>query len=92
MADPFSTNDYSLNCGDQIPIEQRDPDEVRISGGLPTAPTDVDIYNPAFDVTKHELIDTIITELGVARAPYTHSLPRLQKQGHLSYQRFLMEA
>jgi methylthioribose-1-phosphate isomerase len=85
VAAPFSTIDFSLNSGDQIPIEQRDSAEVSCFGGVTTTPAAADIYNPAFDVTGHDLIDAIITELGVARAPYTESLPRLLRQGQLRF-------
>jgi methylthioribose-1-phosphate isomerase len=70
VAAPTSTIDLSLASGDLIPIEQRDPDEVRCLAGVATAPADVRVLNPAFDVTPHELIAGIITERGVHRPPY----------------------
>ena len=71
-AAPESTFDRSLESGDAIVIEQRDPMEVRcapVSGGdwQLIAPEDVDVYNPAFDVTPHELVAGIFTENGIAR-------------------------
>jgi methylthioribose-1-phosphate isomerase len=69
VAAPLSTIDLSLNSGDQIPIEQRNPDEVRRLCGVPTSPTEVPVFNPAFDVTPARLIRAIITEKGVVSHP-----------------------
>lgn len=75
VAAPTSTIDMSLESGDQIPIEQRDPDEVTTMWYKERmAPEGVKVYNPAFDVTDNELITGIVTEYGVARPPYTRSL------------------
>jgi methylthioribose-1-phosphate isomerase len=65
VAAPLSTFDLTLPSGDGIPIEQRDPREVTHGFGKQTAPDGVAVYNPAFDVTPHELIAGIITERGV---------------------------
>ena len=65
VAAPSSTFDLSLPDGAAIPIEQRDPREVTHGFGRPTAPQGVQVYNPAFDVTPHELIAGIITEKGL---------------------------
>jgi methylthioribose-1-phosphate isomerase len=66
VAAPYSTIDLNTKCGDEIPIEQRNPSEVTtIHGSLPVAPKDVPVCNPAFDVTPAELITGIITERGV---------------------------
>jgi methylthioribose-1-phosphate isomerase len=65
IAAPTSTIDFSLADGSKIPIEERDPDEVRFFGEKRTAPADVKVYNPAFDVTPAALITAIITEKGV---------------------------
>src|SRR5687767_11617629 len=70
VAAPTSSIDLSLASGEQIPIEQRDGREISDGFGRPTAPADVDIYNPAFDVTPSELVTAIVTENGVVRAPY----------------------
>jgi methylthioribose-1-phosphate isomerase len=67
VAAPSSTFDLSLPSGDAIPIEQRDPREVTHGFGRQTAPDGVRVYNPAFDVTPHELLAGIITEKGVIR-------------------------
>ena len=67
---PTSTIDMTLETGQQIPIEERDPDEVRkINDSWITMP-DAEVENYAFDVTPHELISAIVTEYGVARPPY----------------------
>ncbi|MFC1564069.1 S-methyl-5-thioribose-1-phosphate isomerase [candidate division KSB1 bacterium] len=70
VAAPYSTFDFSLKTGDEIPIEERNPGEiVKINKGW-IAPESVDAYNPAFDVTPAELITAIITEVGVFKPPY----------------------
>ena len=65
IAAPVSTFDLSLADGSAIPIEERDPREVTHGFGRQTAPDDVEVYNPAFDVTPAELIEALITERGV---------------------------
>jgi len=77
IAAPISTIDLSINDGSKIPIEQRNADEVRFIDGLLVAPKDVKVKNPAFDVTENELISGIITEKGVARAPYRQSIKKI---------------
>ena len=74
VAAPISTLDFTLSSGDQIPIEQRSPEEVTHVFGVPVAPENVRVENPAFDVTPNRYVSAIITERGVARAPYTESL------------------
>lgn len=72
---PTSTIDMSLASGDEIVIEQRKPEEVtEMWYKERMAPEGISVYNPAFDVTDHDLIAGIITEYGIARAPYTESL------------------
>ncbi|MFH0946117.1 MAG: S-methyl-5-thioribose-1-phosphate isomerase [Planctomycetota bacterium] len=68
---PCSTFDLTLADGSMIPIEERDPAEITHGFGVPTAPEGVHVYNPAFDVTPHENITGIVTELGVIRNPDT---------------------
>lgn len=70
VACPTSTFDLSLASGAEIPIEQRNPREVTHGFGKQTAPDGVKVYNPAFDVTPHNLMSAIITERGIVRAPY----------------------
>ena len=74
---PASSFDLRLKSGQNIPIEQRSPDEVREILGKQIAPRNVKVYNPAFDVTPHHLISAIITERGIFRKPYWVSLKRL---------------
>jgi methylthioribose-1-phosphate isomerase len=77
VAAPISTLDLSLPSGDGIPIEQRPAAEVTHVFGVQVAPAGVRVENPAFDVTPHRYVDAIVTERGVARAPYTESLAKL---------------
>ncbi|HWR52609.1 MAG TPA: S-methyl-5-thioribose-1-phosphate isomerase [Bryobacteraceae bacterium] len=77
VAAPVSTLDLTLACGDQIPIEQRPASEVTHVFGVPVAPEGIRVENPAFDVTPNKYVTAIITEKGVARAPYTESLKKL---------------
>ena len=71
---PVSTFDADARDGSDIPIEERRPDEVRGFRSEVTAPEDVEVWNPAFDVTPAELITAIITEKGVHRPPYTDAI------------------
>jgi len=77
VAAPTSTIDLATPEGGAIPIEERDPDEVRRCGGRLTAPPEVAVYNPAFDVTPPDLIAAIVTERGVARPPFGPALAAL---------------
>lgn len=74
VAAPLSTVDLNCPTGDEIPIEERDRTEITHVKGHQLAPDDVGITNYAFDVTPNDLVTAIITEKGVARAPYTESL------------------
>ena len=75
---PTSTIDMSIENGDKIIIEQRPSNEVTETWYKKRmAPEDVKVYNPAFDVTDHELITAIITEHGIIRPPYSESLKKL---------------
>ena len=71
---PCSTIDLALPSGEQIPIEQRNPEEVTSVRGMAIAPEGVHAANPAFDVTPHHYISAIITERGIVRAPYERNL------------------
>jgi methylthioribose-1-phosphate isomerase len=81
VAAPSSTFDLSLASGEGIPIEQRDPVEVTCGFGKRTAPENVRVYNPAFDVTPAELIAGIITERGILRPPYRESIAQCMGPG-----------
>ena len=74
---PSTTVDLSIPDGSRIPVEQRSAQEVSAFAGLPTAPADVPVWNPAFDVTPHGLLTGIITERGVLRPPFEPELDRL---------------
>lgn len=75
---PTSTIDMNCPDGDHIPIELRDPDEIKtLWYEKPMALPEVKCYNPSFDVTDHDLIAGIVTEKGICRAPYTESLAAL---------------
>ncbi|MFA5367518.1 MAG: S-methyl-5-thioribose-1-phosphate isomerase [Dehalococcoidia bacterium] len=74
VAAPTSTIDISIESGAEIPIEQRNPDEVTHIRGIPIAPKGARAANPAFDVTPHRYISAIITERGILREPYKNSL------------------
>lgn len=80
VAAPVSTIDYDLASGELIPIEERAPEEVALLGYRAAAPVcpEIAIYNPAFDVTPAELVSAIVTERGVARAPYPEALRALR--------------
>jgi methylthioribose-1-phosphate isomerase len=77
VAAPISTLDLTLASGDAIPIEQRNAAEVTHVFGVPIAPNATLVQNPAFDVTPNRYVTAIITENGVARAPYGESLKAL---------------
>lgn len=69
IAAPSSTFDLNIKDGAEIPIEQRAAEEVTTFAGTKTAPTDVGVYNPAFDVTNARDIAAIITEKGIIEKP-----------------------
>jgi len=77
VAAPTSSIDLSLSDGSKIPIEERDRKEIIEGLGRVTAPPSVQVFNPAFDVTPADLVTAIITENGVARAPYEVSLKQM---------------
>jgi methylthioribose-1-phosphate isomerase len=77
VAAPTSTVDLDCPTGDEIPIENRDTTEVTVVGNRVLAPEGIGVANPAFDVTPNRYVAAIITERGVARAPYTESLAAL---------------
>jgi methylthioribose-1-phosphate isomerase len=76
---PTSSIDLSLSSGDDIPIEERDPDEVRTAFGYPIVPDDYPACNPAFDVTPHRYLTGIVTEHGVVYPPFDPNLRRAVK-------------
>ena len=77
VAAPISTIDLATPDGDQIPIEERNVREVTHLGSTRLTPEAAHIRNPAFDITPHKYVTAIITERGIARAPYSESLANL---------------
>src|SRR5271154_1315338 len=80
VAAPISTVDLETPDGSKIPIEQRNKKEVTHIAGKQMTPDGVEIENPAFDVTPAKYVTAIITERGIARAPYGESLSELARQ------------
>jgi len=79
IAAPKSTFDFNIKSGRQIPIEERDADEVKSFGKCITAPKNVKVYNPAFDVTEAKLITGIVTERGIIRPVNSYNIKRIFK-------------
>jgi methylthioribose-1-phosphate isomerase len=79
---PRSTIDLKLSSGEQIPIEERNPEEITSIHGVMIAPAGIRVANPAFDVTPHSYVTAIITEAGIARPPYNESLHDLCQGYH----------
>lgn len=75
IAAPASTFDLSITDGSQIPIEERNHDEVRSFRGVAAALPETPVFNPAFDVTPHENIRAIVTEKGIIHRPDAVSVP-----------------
>jgi methylthioribose-1-phosphate isomerase len=80
VAAPFSTIDLATSDGGKIPIEQRSAREVTHIAGQQMVPEGVQVENPAFDVTPAKYVTAIITERGIARAPYERSLRKLAEE------------
>jgi methylthioribose-1-phosphate isomerase len=74
VAAPLSTVDLSTASGASIPIEERPPEEIVSVAGVRVAPAEIQVRNPAFDITSHDLVTAIITEAGVIRPPYGSGL------------------
>jgi methylthioribose-1-phosphate isomerase len=79
VAAPISTIDLSCPDGSAIPVEQRGRGEVAELAGMRLAPAEVAVENPAFDVTPAQLVTAIVTEEGIARAPYLETLAGLAR-------------
>ncbi len=80
VAAPLSTIDMQRDTGTQIPIEERETEEITHGMGRQTAPSGIHVYNPAFDVTPNHLVTAIITEKGVAKGDYTEIFERWFKK------------
>jgi methylthioribose-1-phosphate isomerase len=74
VAAPISTIDPACPSGGAIPIEERAPDEVRMVRSVGVMPPDTPVRNPAFDVTPHDLISSIVTERGILTAPFEEAI------------------
>ncbi len=79
VAAPTSTIDPALASGEQVPIEQRKPEEITHIRGVRIAPEGIAVLNPAFDVTPHKYITAIITEKGVLREPFGEGIRGIVK-------------
>ncbi|WP_314591715.1 S-methyl-5-thioribose-1-phosphate isomerase [Paenibacillus terrigena] len=77
VASPLSTIDLNTASGADIPIEERPDSEITEGFGKRTAPQDIKVFNPAFDVTPHEYVSAIITEKGIIKPPFHVNLPKL---------------
>lgn len=77
VAVPLSTIDLALKKGDQIPIEEREGDEIRKIGNTQIAPDKVNTFNPAFDVTPFDLITAFITEKGIIYPDFKKNFKKL---------------
>jgi methylthioribose-1-phosphate isomerase len=84
VAAPISTLDLSLQSGEQIPIEERNSREITHMREQQLGPDGVAVHNPAFDITPNHLISAIITDRGVARAPFLESLKKLCEEHEAS--------
>jgi methylthioribose-1-phosphate isomerase len=78
VAAPLTTVDPALASGEEIPVEQRSPEEVTRIQGVAVAPEGIDAANPAFDVTPHRYISAIITDGGIIRAPFGEGIKEIQ--------------
>jgi methylthioribose-1-phosphate isomerase len=80
VAAPTSTIDMQSSSGAEIPIEERDPQEVLSCGGRRVGTPGVDAWNPVFDVTPAELVDAIVTEKGVVTEPNAEKIAALMNE------------
>jgi len=79
VAAPSTTIELACDCGNSIPIEERDANEVTNWFGTRIAPQGINVYNPAFDVTPHKLITAIVTEKGVIKKPFNENIKKIIK-------------
>ena len=78
VAAPLSTFDFDIDTGNEIPIEERDPEEVRTFGDRRIAPEDVPVFNPAFDVTPNELVNAIVCEKAILKPPFRAAIEKIK--------------
>ncbi len=79
VAVPLSTIDMNIENGDEIPIEEREGEEIAHFNGSKVAPKKVETYNPAFDITPHKYITAFITEEGIIEPPFEENFKKLFK-------------
>ena len=79
IAAPYSTFDLRIRSGREIPIEERNADELKKIQGILLTPRKAKVFNPSFDVTPHELITAIITEKGVIKNPDASGIKKLYR-------------
>ena len=79
-AAPLSTIDFTIETGTEIPIEERDKKEIIFVGDTQIAPLEMDVYNPAFDVTPHQNVTAIITEKGIIYPPFKENILKLKEK------------
>ncbi len=75
---PTTTIDFEIETGDEITIEERSSDELTYISGVRIAPEDIEVYNPAFDVTPNENITSIITERGIIEKPFVENILKMK--------------
>ena len=75
---PITTIDFNMKEGKDIPIEERDADEVKRPGGVLVAPEEMEVFNPAFDVTPHQNVTAIITDKGIVYPPFSMNIERIK--------------
>ena len=80
VAAPSSTIDHETKSGSDIPVEQRNEEEITHVAGIRIAAEGVKVYAPAFDVTPHQLVTAIVTEVGVLRPPFSESIAALRTE------------
>jgi methylthioribose-1-phosphate isomerase len=80
VAAPISTIDFSIDSGNQIPIEERNSDEVTHIKGIRIAPENIKVRNPAFDVTPNKYISAIITDKGIIRPPFYENITKIKNK------------
>lgn len=79
VAAPYSTIDLTQEEGSDIPIEERNSEEITMFAGKEVTPAKTDVYNPAFDITPHSLITGFITEKGIIKPDYKKNLKKFTK-------------
>lgn len=82
VATPVSTIDSSISSGTEIPIEERDPEEIFQIRGVRIAPQNISAFNPAFDVTPNKYISAIVTQNGIIKRPFKRNIKSIFQEGH----------